>query len=167
MRSIILYILLFFVLILLQVLVLNNIHLGGYANIFLYIWLILKMPNGVPRGVLISMGFLIGLIIDLFANTPGMHALATAYLAYMRTPLLYLFISRDDMKTGTPSIQGMGVGVFARYLGLAVLLFCTSLYLIEAFSFFKLSILLLKIVSSSIMTFLLLFGIEGLIQRFK
>ncbi|MEG1617278.1 MAG: rod shape-determining protein MreD [Bacteroidales bacterium] len=162
MRNIIYYTLLFLLLLLAQVLVFNNIHLWGFATPILYIWLILKLPAQTPRGLLISIGFFFGLIIDLFCNTPGMHALATSLLAFMRDSILFLFVQRDEMKNGSPSFRTMGMGAFVRYIILAILLYCTALYLIEAFTLFSFPILLLKIVSSSLLTFVLMFGIESL-----
>lgn len=162
MRNLIHYTILFIVLLLAQVLILNNIHLGGFATPFLYIWLLLKLPNETPRGLLITIGFFFGLIIDLFCNTPGMHALATSFLAFMRDPILFLFVPREELKTGTPSIRSMGFGAFSRYLIVSVVLYCFVLYVIEAFSFFDFPELLLKIVSSTLLTLLLMFGIESL-----
>ncbi len=167
MRNIIYYLFLFVVLLLLQVLILNNIHLGGLATPFLYIWLLLKLPAETPRGLIITIGFFFGLIIDMFCNTPGMHALASTFIGFMRDPLLFLFVSNEEMKTGTPSIRTMGLGAFSRYLIVFVFLYCFALYLIEAFSFFDFPTLLLKIISSTILTLLLMFGIESLKPSYK
>lgn len=162
MRSLIQYILLTCIILLVQVLILNNIHLGGYATPFLYIWLILKLPNDLSRSLTITIGFFLGLLVDLFANTPGMHALATSFLAYMKEPLMVLYVPREDVKTGVASIKLMGMGAYLRYLISAVLLYCTVLYVIEAFTFFNFGILMLKIISSTLFTFLLIIGIESL-----
>ena len=39
-------------LVLLQVLILNNVHIAGYATPFLYIYLILKFESETPRNAL-------------------------------------------------------------------------------------------------------------------
>ncbi|MEG1585311.1 MAG: rod shape-determining protein MreD [Bacteroidales bacterium] len=162
MRSLIQYVLFTCIILLVQVLILNNIHLGGFATPFLYIWLILKLPNDLSRPLTITIGFFLGLAVDLFANTPGMHALATSFLAYMKEPLMVLFVPREDVKNGTASIKLMGMGAYLRYLISAVVLYCMALYLIEAFTFFNFWILMMKIVSSALFTFLLIIGIESL-----
>ena len=95
---ILLNIILYAVILLIQVLLLNHINLWGYATPFLYIWLILKLPYDMPRGLVITLGFITGLIIDIFCNTPGMHAFATTTLAFMRLPILHLFIQQADIK---------------------------------------------------------------------
>ncbi|MGL4293492.1 MAG: rod shape-determining protein MreD [Bacteroidales bacterium] len=162
MRTLLQYLFLAVLILMVQVLILNNIHLGGFATPFLYIWLILKLPNDLSRPLTITIGFFMGLIVDIFSNTPGMHALATSFLAYMKEPLMVLYVPREDLKGGVASMKLMGVGAYLRYVISAVVLYCSLLYVIEAFSFFNWWILLIKIVSSSIFTFLLIIGVESL-----
>ena len=69
-------------LVLLQVLILNNVHIAGYATPFLYIYFILKFASGTSRNELMLWAFFFGLTIDIFADTPGMNAAATVLLAF-------------------------------------------------------------------------------------
>ena len=71
-------------LVLLQVLILNNVHIAGYATPFLYIYFILKFASGTSRNELMLWAFFFGLTIDIFADTPGMNAAATVLLAFLR-----------------------------------------------------------------------------------
>ena len=64
-------------LVLLQVLILNHIHILGIATPFLYIYFIIKLSSGVSRNVVMLWAFLLGIIIDIFSNTPGMNAART------------------------------------------------------------------------------------------
>lgn len=61
----------FVVLVLVQVLILNNIHFLRVATPFLYLYFILKMPVGSSRTNVVFFSFLIGLTIDVFSNTPN------------------------------------------------------------------------------------------------
>ena len=61
-------------LVLLQVLILNNVHIAGYATPFLYIYLILKFESETPRNALMLWAFFLGLTVDIFSDTPGMNA---------------------------------------------------------------------------------------------
>jgi len=74
-----------FILILFQVFVLNNIQVSGYINPYMYVLFILLLPFETPRWLLLISGFAIGISIDLFANTPGMHASATVFMAFFAT----------------------------------------------------------------------------------
>ena len=57
-------------LVLLQVLVLNHMHINGYATPFFFIYFILKYNSGVSRNVLMIWAFLLGLTVDILGNTP-------------------------------------------------------------------------------------------------
>ena len=54
-------------LVLLQVLILNNVHIAGYATPFLYIYFILKFASGTSRNELMLWAFFFGLTIDIFS----------------------------------------------------------------------------------------------------
>ena len=86
MNNVIKYILISIVILLLQVLVLNNLNIKGYAIPFLYLWIILRLPASMSRILTITIGFLIGLTVDIFSNTLGMHAMATTLFAYLKDP---------------------------------------------------------------------------------
>ena len=69
-------------LVLLQVLILNNVHIAGYATPFLYIYLILKFESETPRNALMLWAFFLGLTVDIFSDTPGMLRLRWLWLSY-------------------------------------------------------------------------------------
>ena len=72
------------------VLILNNVHIVGYATPFLYIYLILKFESDTPRNALMLWAFFLGLAVDVFSDTPGMNAAATVLLAFLRPTFLRL-----------------------------------------------------------------------------
>ena len=149
-------------LVLIQVLVLNQLHVGGYATPFLYIFFILKFNSKIGRNSLMFWSFLLGFTVDVFGNTPGMNAAACTCLAFFRNSLLRLVTLRDLDEAFRPGIKSLGVAVFFRYVLLASTLFCTLLLLIDTFSFFNLSVLFLKIVTSVVSTMVCIFCVESL-----
>ena len=64
----------FVMLLLLQALVFNHVHIFGYATPMPYIYFLLILPSVTPRWLYVLLGFLLGLSVDLFTNTPGMAA---------------------------------------------------------------------------------------------
>ena len=62
----------FIVLLLVQVLVFNHIHLFGYATPLLYVYFVLSARRGFPKWALLLWAFLLGLSVDVFSNTPGL-----------------------------------------------------------------------------------------------
>lgn len=147
-------------LVLLQALILNQVHIGGYATPFLYIYFILKFNSKSGRNQLLLWAFFIGLAVDMFANTPGMNAAACTCLAFFRNSFLKLITLRDMEEAFRPSIKSLGAAAFFRYSLLASGMFCTVLLLIDTFSFFNIPVLLLKILSSVVSTIVCIFCAE-------
>lgn len=140
-------------LVLLQVLILDNVHIGGYATPFLYIYFLLKLDAGTSRNALLLWGFILGLVVDVFSNTPGINAAATVFLAFMRTPYLRLFTPRENMDAAIiPSIKAMGFASFLKYIILAVLSHHLVLFLLAFYSFADPLTLTLKIISSTVLS---------------
>ena len=80
----------FIILIALQVLVFNNIKLFGYLDPFPYVLFIILYPVNSNRSLFIFMSFLLGLTLDMFGDTGGIHAIACLLLAYIR-PSIFKF----------------------------------------------------------------------------
>lgn len=147
---------------LIQVLVLNNVHIAGYATPFIYIYMILKMSSGTSRSELMLWGFSLGLVVDIFSDTPGMNAAAATFIAFIRPLFLRLFTQRDSTDEFIPAIKTIGTSSFIKYVIMCVLFHHTTLLMIESFSLFDLNTLLIKIGASSLFTVLCIMGIEGL-----
>ena len=152
-------------LVLFQVLVLNHVHIVGYATPFLYIFLILKFESSVSRNALMLWAFFLGLVIDVFSDTPGMNAAATVLLAFLRPLLLRLFVPRETLDDLVPSIQTMGLTPFLKYMSLAVLLHHTMLLTLEFFSLAHYGILLLRILASSLLTVACIMTLDGIYRK--
>lgn len=143
--------------VLLQVVVFNHIHLFGIAVPLVFIYVIIKMPLSVSTTVLLTVSFFLGLAVDIFSNTPGMNALACTILAFLRRPVIALYLPHgDDYVADEPSIRGFGTWLFVRYALTLVLIYCILLFLIEAFSLFDPLYLILHVIGSTLLTFVLI-----------
>lgn len=148
--------------VLIQVLVLNQMHIYGYATPFFYIYFILKFNSKTSSNELMAWAFALGITIDMFSNTPGMNAAAATCLAFVRTPMLRLVTLRDMDESFLPGIDTLGMSSFFRFVLLASALFCTFLLLIDTFSFFDLGRLVLRILSSTTATIVCIFCAESI-----
>lgn len=155
----------FILLILFQVLVLNNLQFLGFINPYVYILFILSLPYRLPKSITLLLGFFTGLLIDMFANTGGMHIAATVLIAYLRTGTINLFIAIDEGNNPTPSLHSFGVNAYLKYMILLVLVHHTTLFLLEAFSFSNFALLFGKIVLSTLVSILIIFGIQSINKR--
>lgn len=149
-------------LVLLQVLVLNQMHVGGYATPFFYVYFILKFNSRAGRNMLMLWAFALGITVDIFGNTPGMNAASAVALAFFRAPILRLVTLRDMDEGFRPGIKTLGLSAFFRYTLLSCSLFCTLLLMIDAFSFLNVPHLLLKMVTSIASTTLCVICAESL-----
>lgn len=150
----------FVLLVLLQVLILNRISFLGYGVPFAYIYFIIKLPIGSNKNIVILLSFILGLVIDIFCNTPGINAAAATLTGFVRRPIQGLFFMVDDYDEQTPSLSLLG-GSFIKYAVFLTLIHHIVLISIESFSYFNPKILLLRIGLSTLLTSLLVFAFEG------
>lgn len=147
----------FLVLTLIQVFVLNNVQLSGYINPYLYILFILLLPFETPRSLLLVFAFIQGLTVDMFVQTPGMHAAACVMLAYLRPFVIGIVSSRREYEPGIqPSIQDLGLAWFISYAGILTLAHHTVLFFAEVFNFGEFLITVQRIIYSTIITLILI-----------
>lgn len=149
-------------LLLLQVVVLNNIHLFGCATPLLFVYIILLAPNNAPRWAVLLVSFLIGLVSDIFSNTPGVGAASMTLIGFIQPVYLKLFLSRESPEDLQPSLSSLGFSKYLSYSLLLVFLFIVVFFSLEEFTFFHWQQWLLYILGSTLLTYLLIFSIESL-----
>ncbi|MCO6499180.1 MAG: rod shape-determining protein MreD [Vicingus serpentipes] len=159
--DIIKYSLIFILLILFQGLILNNIEMGGYINPYLYVLFILILPFQTPKWLSLVLGFILGLSIDIFTSTIGMHTSATIFMAFARTYLLAIIRPRDgyDFNT-TPNLQQMGGTWFLIYSSILVFLHHLFLFFVESFKFSQFFDTLGRAILSTIFTITMVFIVQ-------
>lgn len=151
----------FFLIIAVQVLILNNIQLFGLINPYLYILFIITLPMFISPAFMMIIAFVLGGIIDIFAHSYGIHMAATVLIAFIRPYIMGLFASREDMEKAAPTYRNFGVS-FLKYASLVVLIHHFVLFSLEAFSWSHIGMVLLKTGCSSLVTMLLIFGIQSI-----
>ena len=109
MEGIVNRLIMFVVLALVQVLVLNYVWLFNLATPLLYVFFVVTFPRNSAKGEVLVWCFMLGLVIDLFSNTPGLASGSMTLIALVQPYLLELFVPRD-------SAENMEVSVAAGYL---------------------------------------------------
>ena len=111
------YIILYIILILTQVIICNNICLFNIATPIIFIYLIIRLPLTLNINIVLTISFFTGLLIDIFSNTQGMHALSCTIVAFIRKSILRLYVPRDeDITDGIVSIKTIGSNQYFKYL---------------------------------------------------
>lgn len=158
----------FIVLILVQVLIIKNIELGRFINPFIYVLFIIVLPFETPKWLLLLSAFILGITIDMFYDTAGMHAAASVFMAYTRPGILKLFSPRDGYEFGTqPTIQYLGVPWFLSYAGILVVFHHMVLFYIEIFRFSEFFSTFFRASASALITMLLVVVSQYLFHRKK
>ena len=160
--DIIKYLIFFIGLVLLQALILNNIQFSGYVNPYLYILFIIFLPFEVPKWLLLSSAFFLGLTIDAFSDTMGMHTSASVFLAFSRYFVLKFMATREGYDFGLkPTLRDMGIAWYFPYVLVLTLLHHFFLFYVEIFSFEAFFSTFLRVILSSVFI-LILIGISQL-----
>lgn len=125
----------FILLLMAQVLIFNRINLFGYINPFPYILFIILYPvNGNRYGLLIS-SFFLGLIMDMFCNSGGVHAASCLILANYR-PYIFKFSFGLSYEYQTVKLNDVLTPERFSFILIAVVLHHFTLFILEIFSFY-------------------------------
>ena len=157
--------LLFLALLLVQVLVLNNIHLFDCATPLLYVYFVVSFQRGYPRWAILLYSFLLGLCVDIFADTPGAATTSLTLVGFLQPYVLELFMQRDDDENFQPAIYSMGPLTFFYYSLLLMLVYCVAFFTLETFCFFNWVQWLLSIGGSLVLSEVLLIVVDGIRKK--
>lgn len=148
-------ILAFFGYFLLQVFVARKIHLGGKAFNYVYVGYLLTLSPRLTKSQLLLVGFAMGVLVDLFEYSPGIHASACVFIAYVRPYLLGLLTSRtrteiDEIRE--ISVREIDFRNFMLYAGLIIVFHHFVVFSLEAWTSKLLWLTVQKTFFSSIFT---------------
>ncbi len=145
----------FFLIILAQVLIFDNIQFRGYINPYIYIAFILMLPFETPNWLLIIVSFATGLTVDFFSDTLGMHSAACTLIAFSRPGILRMISSPKDYEVGiTPSIRDLGFSWFFKYTSVITIIHHIFYFYIEVFTFKEFFYTFTRALTSSLFTVL-------------
>lgn len=148
------YIISFISLILAQILVFNHIQFSGYLNPNIYILFILILPLKTSAWLRLILAFLMGFIIDIFSQSPGLHTSATVLIAYLQPYILSAFKTTDIDESKYSNLSRLGFKWFISYSIFMILIHHSLYFLLEVFSFNELLDTFYRIVLSSFVTFI-------------
>lgn len=151
----------FVVVVLVQVLVCNNIHLFDYAMPMIYIYFLMLFRRDYPRWGILLWCFALGLTLDTFSNTPGVASASATLIGFLQPYIFAPFIQRDNLDDMVPDMRSMGFSKFAVYSLVIVFIYCLVFYSLEMFSFFNWMEWLLSIGGSTALTYILILIIEN------
>lgn len=153
---------LFLGLLLVQVLVLNHVHLFRTGTPLLYVYFVISFRRGYPRWAILVWSFLLGLCIDMFSNTPGVAATSMTLVALLQPYVLELFMQRDNEDDILPGIRTLGLSKYIAYALILTIVYCLAFFTVETFSFFNWLQWALSVATSTALTLLLVVVVDNL-----
>ncbi|MFT4602061.1 MAG: hypothetical protein ACI857_002247 [Arenicella sp.] len=115
------YGLIFLLIVLIQGLVVNNIQLNEYFNPMVYPIMIMMLPFELNAIVTMGVALLLGISVDAFSNTFGLHASSALFIGYLRPTIMKYIQPKEGYDSSLlPSIQDMGTAWFLTYVSVII-----------------------------------------------
>ena len=153
----------FLLLILVQVLIIQNINLSSYIILLPYVLIIILLPFEFSRLSVLFVSFFVGVCIDYFYDSSGLHASACTIMGFSRYYILKFISPRDGYDLGVkPTVNDMGLAWFLSYAGLLILVHHLFFFYLEVFRFNEFFRTFFRVFLSSIGTFVLIYLIQFL-----
>ena len=151
-----------------QIFVLNKIPpLHQFIVPYFYFVFILWLPFKMGRVALLLISFSVGMVIDMFFKTPGLHAAACVLIAFVRPFLINLLLPKEATDWGNeePSKKTMGPVPYATYLVILTLLHHFYLILLEWMQFGSFLYFIGKLVATTLISLFLIMIADLFLNR--
>jgi hypothetical protein len=151
----------FFIYVAVHMLLISRLVLFELGWCFFYLGFLLFLPLNTPIVVQLLVSFGMGLTMDIFYDTGGLHASAAVLLGFLRPWVLRLLTPRDGYDSqDSVNVHQMGWQWFGVYLLLLVLIHHTAFFVLELGSFRHFGLTLGKILTSALFTSLALLIVQ-------
>ena len=156
----------FFLYLAVQVLLLKNMVLFGMAFCFLYVLYILLLPLEMKTIPIMLIAFVLGIGVDLFYDTLGIHTASIVAVAFLRNPWLKVLTPTGGYDENLqPSILNMGFGWFTYYSIPLLLLHHLLFFYIDSLGTNLLIPAVQKVITSTIFVFVMSITVQLLFYR--
>lgn len=142
---------------LLQVFVFNHINFLGNYQPYIYVIFVLFYPATQSRYTLVILAFILGLTIDVFENTGGIHAFATTFIAYFRYSIIKLLSGKSNFEIDFFSFSSFSIYQWTFYLSILVLTHHFLLLILENFKFTGITTVFINTLITSALTLVFVF----------
>lgn len=149
--SLLVNILRFILLLTLQIVIFNNMTFLGFILPLPYILFIILYPVNSNKSALLFSSFLLGLTMDFFSNSGGIHTTACLILAFYR-PYLFKFSFGVSYEYQTIKLNESLTPERFSFILLAVIIHHFTLFILEAFQVSFIFDILIRTLLSTIFT---------------
>lgn len=149
----------------LQVLLFDKLQLWGVCHPYIYILCLLMMPITLPHNAEMVIGAVVGLIMDVFCNSLGIHTASCILLMFIRPYLIGAVVNDKDRLNEQISLRSIGMEALIKYVAIMVVVHHLTVFMLAAWSWHHLGFVLLETVVSSAITILVIIAYNLLKYR--
>lgn len=147
------YLLVFLLVVMLQGMVVNNFEINEYFNPMIYPIMIILLPFEISTIAGMIIALLLGLSVDAFSNTFGLHASSALLIGYLRPTIMRYLRPRDGYDSSLlPTVHDMGLFWIIGFAGVLTFVHHLWFFSFEIFRFDLIFIILLKTLSSALIS---------------
>ena len=155
----------YIVVMILQVLLFDQLQLWGVCHPYIYVLCLLMLPITLPHSVDMVIGAIVGLIMDVFCNSLGIHMASCTLLMLIRPDLIGGIVSDKDRLNEQISSRTLGMEGMLKYVIILVLIHHLTVFTLAAWSWHHIGFVLLETIVSSIVTTIVIIGYNALKYR--
>ena len=155
----------YIVIMLLQVLLFNQLQLWGACHPYVYILCLLMMPITLPHSVDMLIGAGVGIIMDIFCNSLGVHTASCILIMFIRPYLIGAIVNDKDRLNEQISLRSIGMEAMIKYVVILVIIHHLTVFSLAAWSWHHIGFILLETIVSSIITVMMIIGYNALRYR--
>ena len=153
------------VVMLLQVLLFDQLQLWGACHPYIYILCLLMLPITLPHSVDMLIGAVVGLVMDIFCNSLGIHTASCILLMFVRPYLLGVIVNDKDRLNEQIHMRTLGMEAFIKYVVILVFIHHLMVFSLAAWSWHHIGFVLLETVVSGVITCFIIIGYNILKYR--
>jgi rod shape-determining protein MreD len=146
----------------LQVLLFDQLQLWGACHPYIYILCLLMLPITLPHNVDMVIGAAVGLIMDIFCNSLGIHMAACILIMFIRPYLLGGIVNDKDRLNEQITLHTLGLEAMVKYVAILVVIHHFTVFALAAWSWAHILFVLIETLVSSVVTILVIMGYNAL-----
>ena len=149
----------------LQVLLFDQLQLLGVCHPYIYVLCLLMMPITLSHSADMIIGAVVGLIMDIFCNSMGIHTAAWIFIMFIRPYLIGAIVNDKDRLNEQISLRSLGMEALLRYVVILVVIHHLIVFLLAAWNWAHIGFVLVETLVSSLVTISIIIGYNSLRYR--
>ncbi len=149
----------------LQVLLFDQLQLLGVCHPYIYVLCLLMMPITLSHSADMIIGAVVGLIMDTFCNSMGIHTAACIFIMFIRPYLIGAIVNDKDRLNEQISLRSLGMEALLRYVVILVVIHHLIVFLLAAWNWAHIGFVLVETLVSSLVTISIIIGYNSLRYR--